>query len=519
MEKEDIDSDGEEKAEESDDSSSSSSGEEEEVNGVMRKKTKQPQTAPTSKDGNMSDKGTAGGDASALEMAPESSLAPAGGEQAETKERTLVATESHDDDGVVMLQDAPAKKIKLKKIKADMELVKREPAKVWATQVAPASLRLHWQPFELNTGFTVAGYRIAQCDHVKVELPPDPGVAALRREKKYTIEQTPFKVICENTFSTECEFVVVNLKPGSGYTFKVTAYTKQGPKIPYKMIGGSLITSSILKTKEAKFVYSWFFENIMEIEKEWRIFFDDPKKDMERRKTATAVQLRTKSAAQTERLSQLMMSLTAKDSDNYGHIYYVGKACCEITFNGEYAGGIFIDAVTNDNREYEFKAMVRHSVLPDDATSLRIWDHDDDWVISTKRCVRQNQWEELRVVMTGSHKFRSRIHIQVNEGYKGTVWIDAVTVSVLGKSKLALAAHQLEVLADEMANNRPKAATLYMQRAYNLPLLGHHMPCNSFAQVSWAKPSSEVEDGPGSPGSPGSPESPGSDGSSPTSPK
>ena len=420
-----------------------------------------------------------------------------------------------EDDHVFSLQNVPARKGKLKKVKATSELIKKEPAKVWATQVAPVSMRLHWQPFEKDTGYPVVGYRIAQCDHIEREYSVERRGG--REEKKTKIEKTPFNVICENTLSTDCEFVVVNLTPGRGYTFKITAYTKQAAHIPYKMIGGSLISSGILKTKPAKFVYSWFFENRHEIEKEWRIFFDDPKKQMERRKAATAIELRTKDAVQTDRLSQLMMSLTAKESDNCGDIYYVGKSCCELPFTGEYGGGIFIDVVTNDNREYEYKVMVRHSELANDATSLRVWDMDDDWVISSKRCVRKNQWEELRVVMTGSHKFRSRIYIQVNEGYAGKVWIDAMTVTILGKSKLAEAAYQLESVASESYKNRPKKAIFHVEKAINLPLLAPHLPCNSHVEVRWIKPVLALTEGLNSPGSDNSQVSPTSPKS--TSPK
>ena len=178
--------------------------------------------------------------------------------------------------------------------------------------------------------------------------------------------------------------------------------------------------------------------------------------------------------------------------------------------------------------------MVRHSAEPKGGTTLRVWDYDEDWEVS-EPALEVDTWEELRVVMSGSKKYRSRVHIQVQgeqpsldddfvdlllsgflpsfaakihfrstrnsitplkpaprraprpaicascntnriyelkpEGYEGDVFIDAVEITVLGRNKLAQAANRLEEAAKHDIIDDVPSVDLDVIGAHNLPLL------------------------------------------------
>ena len=90
----------------------------------------------------------------------------------------------------------------------------------------------------------------------------------------------------------------------------------------------------------------------------------------------------------TSKLARLIMSRTAETSDVRGTVYYIGKACCQLPFEGEFGGGIFIDVSVGDNRNYEYRCFVRHSQPPEGRTQLRVWDHGNEWEVSAHRPVK-----------------------------------------------------------------------------------------------------------------------------------
>mmetsp|Transcript_88165 Transcript_88165/g.251682 ORF Transcript_88165/g.251682 Transcript_88165/m.251682 type:complete len:825 (+) Transcript_88165:1067-3541(+) len=284
----------------------------------------------------------------------------------------------------------------------------------------------------------------------------------------------PYDVVTFNTGTLKCEFVMVNLKPDTLYRYKITALTFHNEK--YKMISGSTIESSPVRTKGCRWLFAWYFESEDDFLKEWRVFFGSPMDEpMERDERGNIIVESKFADMDHSRLSQLV--LTKADEE-----YFLGKSSLKLPFNGQYGGGCYVDIMNNDSREYEIKCMVKHSAEPKGGTTLRVWDYDDDWEVS-EPALEMGTWEELRVVMSGSKKYRSRVHIQVQEGYEGDVFIDCVEITVLGRNKLAQAANRLEEAAKHDIIDDVPSVDLDVIGAHNLPLLHNGKPCNPYVEV------------------------------------
>ena len=130
------------------------------------------------------------------------------------------------------------------------------------------------------------------------------------------------------------------------YHFKCVALTERLDGT-FPMVNGTTLQSQPIATKFAEYQQAWFFEDEVEVEALWRIFFGIPMDGVEMKMNKVDYRF----------LNRFTMSHTKERC-------YTGVCCMLLEYPGDFPGGAYVDVMCDDGRQYEYSAMVYHTADP-----------------------------------------------------------------------------------------------------------------------------------------------------------
>ena len=252
-----------------------------------------------------------------------------------------------------------------------------------ADTIMQTSVRLVWDP--PVTSFPISGYRCS--------------LAIVDRNK-----QRPFEVAIRDTGSSDCEAIVVNMQPATTYKFQCAALHRHEKK-GMMMVNGSTLQSNRVSTKPLRYMKAWLFEDLEEVQSQWRLYFGEPYKS-ENPEKGGGLSTKEMRALDPRVLAVFSVSQTNK-------VRFTGICCMKINCPGEVGGGAYVDFAIKASRTYRVVCKVKQicgaTGVPTDAkggtlgAKLILWNHESEFSVS-EPAEKEYEWQSLEVGALGGER-------------------------------------------------------------------------------------------------------------------
>lgn len=279
--------------------------------------------------------------------------------------------------------------------------------------VTSTSMRLRWQA--PSTPFQIDGARIA-------------------------VRHNGTKPLTIETRIMEDSYVAVNLIPDSEYEFHVIFLHEKNRRL--LIIDGTKLVSQPVRTAKAGYVKAWFFENIEEIERQWAVYYSNTQVEVEEEPAISQV----------------------KDK------CFTGRRCMALNKPVGLRGGCCVDAAPLKRcKKYLAEVYVMSENECAGGVVLKAWDYEAGHWSSSQASTSDSGWQKLEVNLIGGPLERVKLSIECSEDYRGTLFVDACSVTLVGRDKVGEAAHLLERDAEFLRSNKDGVVTVALVEAVNLP--------------------------------------------------